>query len=538
MKALLTAWGVDYDQWKALTIVALKLDFRIRTVVQSGAKKSDNIRRRIIAQILINVMLGGALAAFVPIISDRFLAAIFITTYVMFMVATTMLVDHNAAIISPSDYNILGFRPITSRTYFAARLTNVLVYTLAMSTAVSLLPALVFLIRHGLVAGAALALGLAMAALFVSLTIAMAYAWFMNIVGAARLRRMVSYVQLIAGFAVYGGYILIAEVSQLLPDTIDPVVSRWLLLFPPAWFASYAEAATSASARHWLTAVGSLAVLGVLFYRLRGRLSLEYAERLSELSALTAPASKRPDTDRAGRLNILKRETRAVAILVRSHFRHDLRFRMGVLGVLPLTLLYIVMGLRNGNSADAAGPAGRVSLWGVIVPAMMLPVILKGSMAASESFRASWIFFASPADRARLIVACKNVLVGFFVVPYLLLLGIIITLFGVEPGFALFLIVLTGLMSHLVMLIATHIQPELPFSRPAADKAESSRRVLGSMLVIGAASGLIPLIARLAYGKATATLVILGVIVLVSVALELMLRERIREQSAKLEFRG
>ena len=28
MRRLLTAFGVDYDQWRALTITALKLDFR------------------------------------------------------------------------------------------------------------------------------------------------------------------------------------------------------------------------------------------------------------------------------------------------------------------------------------------------------------------------------------------------------------------------------------------------------------------------------------------------------------------------------
>lgn len=45
-------------------------------------------------------------------------------------------------------------------------------------------------------------------------------------------------------------------------------------------------------------------------------------------------------------------EARAVALLVRSQFRDDHRFRMGVLGLLPFTLLYMVMGVRNGAIAD------------------------------------------------------------------------------------------------------------------------------------------------------------------------------------------
>ncbi len=73
----------------------------------------------------------------------------------MFMVATAALLDHNSAIASPDDHAILGFRPVTSRTYFAARARNVLVYTTAMTAVFSYIPIVTFFVRHGAAVGMA-----------------------------------------------------------------------------------------------------------------------------------------------------------------------------------------------------------------------------------------------------------------------------------------------------------------------------------------------------------------------------------------------
>ena len=50
-----------------------------------------------------------------------------------------------------------------------------------------------------------------------------------------------------------------------------------------------------------------------------------------------APARARPP----GALLFTRDEARAVALLVRSQFRNDIKFRMGVLTILPLTLVYL-----------------------------------------------------------------------------------------------------------------------------------------------------------------------------------------------------
>lgn len=129
-------------------------------------------------------------------------------------------------------------------------------------------------------------------------------------------------------------------------------------------------------------------------------------------------------------------------------------------------------------------------------------------------------------------------LLGFFVLPYLVLLGSAIVIMGVAPLYAVLLTTLIGLLSHMVMLIVTRLEPELPFSLPPADKSAAGRRVFLSMIVIGIVSAVIPPVARWAYNSLVVTGIVFGTIAVVTLMLNRSLRQRIGQDSAILEYRG
>jgi hypothetical protein len=539
VKPLIRALGADYEQWKALVMVSLRLDFRATSFGREYNRREPSPGWRVFRQVLLYVLLGGATTLVAAQLSDPFLTGTFVNTYVIFMVGTAMLVDHNSAVISPTDYAILGFRPITSRTYFVSRLTNVLVYTLAMTAAISLIPATVFFQQYGFSTGLVATLALFVCSLTVALAVIVGYASLLRRVGARRLRNLLSYLQLAIGLVMYGGYFLFADLISNVPDTFHISTDRWLLLDPAAWFASYAEiAAGRASSLQMLAALLSVMLFGFLLSRLRGRLSLEYSERLGAL-LVDAPAQKPATLTRATTtgLSFLRAETRAVAMLVRSHFRNDIKFRMGVLGVLPMTIIYLIMGLRDQGGGQASFTPSTGRLWLVTVPALLFPLLLKSNLARSDTFHASWIFFSTPVDRARLIAASRDVLVAFFLVPYLILLGIAISLFGVDPGYLLVYLTITGLLSHVTLIGVMYINPELPFAKPV-DRSGSSGRVFLLMLLIGAFSLIIPFLSRLVYGDALKSMVVFGVIVAFTSLLNRMLRARILKRAVHLEFQG
>jgi ABC-2 type transport system permease protein len=539
MRRLFESLGVDYDHWKALTKTALRIDLRAsRLGAAHFGHHEVKAYAQLIGQFVFYSFMGGAVAFVVWLTRDLFLAGTIALSYVMFMVATAALLDHNAAIASPDDHAILGFRPVTSRTYFAARLANVLVYTTVMTTVFSYLPIVSFFLRYGGAVGLAAIVAIYAASATTALLMVVAYGWLVRTIGPQRLKRVLSYVQFLLSFVVYGGYFALSRLLQAsVVAQIELPKSPWLLLFPPAWFASYLElAAGRASAFEIVAALVSLTVMAALATALSGRLSLEYADRLAALTTLSAPAA----TVRARRPAFLftRDEARAVALLVRSQFRNDLKFRMGVLTILPLTIVYLLIGLSDGGIGDpfVAGEVGQ-GMSMVTIAVMMFPTMLKLNLARSDAYRASWIFFATPADRVRVVQSSKNILVVTFLLPYLVLVGLVLAYFSTNVlHVAVHLLVIT-LVSHLVLQIVTFVEPELPFAKPMV-KGSASSRVFGIIVLVVIVASLLPRLAPLVYRSPALTAAGISGLVLLSLLVDRFTRLRIEAQTAGLEFEG
>lgn len=538
---LFDAAGVDYAQWRAMTWAALLVDLRASTFVRGPQGRQARAISGFIGQMLFYTVTGGFIAAFVMFSGDLFLSANLVLAYVMFMVGTAALLDHNAAITSPDDYHILGFRPVTSRTYFAARVANVLVYTSAMTTLFAYLPVAAFFVRWG--AGVGLASGIAVyaASIFMAFVMVAAYSWLLRIIGPRRIKRVLSYLQFVFSFLVYGGYFLLSRLmSRSLLASIALPKAGWMLMIPPTWFASYLEiAAGRRSSLEIAPAAVSVVALGVLGLVISGRLSLDYADRLGALASATSmQATPRPGR-RLPSFWFSAGEGRVVAMLVRSQFANDMKFRMSVLAILPLTIIYLLMGISDeGVIADPFG-GGRPSqgLGMVTLAMMMFPAMLKLGLGRSDAFKASWIFFATPANRARLIRAATNVLAVTFVVPYLIGVAVIVGYFAEDVGHLIVHLAFIGLLSFAVLQVITLVDPELPFSKPVT-KGRSSTRVFVLVAIVAVGSTFFPLIAPIVYRSTASIFTAFGALIAANFGLDRLTRMRIEARSSRLEFEG
>jgi hypothetical protein len=540
MRRLATAAGVDYDQWKALTLVALKLDFRQGRFNRSRTGETRQIAI-LVTQAIVYSLYGLFMAILVWATRDLFLAGTALMTYVMFIVGTTVLLEHNSVLTSPQDYAILGFRPITSRTYFFARLANALVYTTAMTTVSAYLPTIALFLRHGPLVGLAGLAALYGCSFFTAFGILFGYGWLMHAIGADTLKRALSYVQLVMSFAIYGGYMLMSRVvSSSALQALALPKSAWMLLVPPAWFGAYLDVASGKATRFEFVMAGlSLVALVALASGLSGRLSMDYSDRLAAIAASSQKGRLARGGSRAGWW-FRTGEARAVSVLVRAQFRNDQRFRMGVLGILPMTLIYVFMGMRDGNLQDPFVQSRHGTAFSLVtIAVLMFPALLKQALTHSEQFRASWIFFACPSDRLSLIRSAKNVVLAYFLAPYLLFVfAVYVVVIGIGSiGHVALHMVLLGLISHLVLQAYILLDPDLPFSRPA-QTGRRSGTVIGFMLVMGLASGLLQAFSWWIYQRLTATLVVFGVIIGATALMNLLTRARVEVQARSLEFQG
>ena len=98
--------------------------------------------------------------------------------------------------------------------------------------------------------------------------------------------------------------------------------------------------------------------------------------------------------------------------------------------------------------------------------------MLKMNLGRSDAFRASWIFFACPIDRTLMVRAAKNVLVVGFLLPYMLMVGVVLSFY-------------TTNVVHLIV----HLLAEIRSAIAAETFRELERDWLGTYLA-GRPSGL------------------------------------------------
>ncbi|TAK16988.1 MAG: hypothetical protein EPO35_04305 [Acidobacteria bacterium] len=536
MKPFFDAVGVDYAQWWALTRAMLKRDFRGRSASLGRAGRTAATgARALVSQAIIYSLIGGLLGAALAASKDVFFAGTLLCTYVMFMTGTAVMLDHSTALTSADDYAVLGFRPINSRTYFAVRLTNVLVYTLLLTTLVSYLPVAFLFIQRGVIDGLAGIAAFYGSSMAIALLLLVSYGAIQRLVGANALKQVLSVVQLLMSFMVYGGYLLVSRIATQSFLKEYELKRTWpIALAPPAWFASYFDLAHGHfNAMTLVPAALTIVVLGALVVAVTGSLASGFSGQLGEVSVAAATPKHAARPVREGWL-FRAGESRAMALLIRSQFRNDQKFRLGVLTILPLTALYIFQGV--SRPGDMSGrPGSQFMLVGFAI--MMFPAMLKMQLTRSDSYKASWIFFAAPVSRARLIRAAKDVVVTMFLLPYLIAVAAVMAYATRDPFHAVAHVLVLGLVSHLVLQTTILLDPELPFAKPF-DKGGGPSRMMALMLFIGLANVALTIATPWLYSSVLLTGATALVVILLSALVELITKARIEEQARKLEFVG
>jgi hypothetical protein len=545
LRALMTLLGVDYEQWLALTRTAIRLDVRMASLGPAAYQrtgKSGGATRLLIMRFLIYAFMGVMFAGLVLINKDVFLTGTLLLSYTMVMTAMLVLIDFGAVVISAEDFSILGYQPVSSRTYFFARLTNVLVYSTLLSLALGLAPVVTFFFTLGFrpILGMAALGATLLAGAATALFLVLIYTGLLKVVHPKKLRRAAGYIQMLMSFFIYGGYMFVPRLMDArFVKTATLTKSIWLFLLPSTWFASYLDLA----AGHWgigevFPALFSLLVLGLLLNSARGKLALEYSDHLSSAMASSEGVKKAAETAGRTALVFKKGEARAVALLVRNQFKYDQKFRMAVLGILPLTVLYLFMGLRSGPLRDpfAGSASGFSQSWLLYFAVVMFPVMLKATLTYSDSCQASWIYYATPADRTRLVLCSKNFVMAYFVFPYLVFIGIVFLYFFRNVAHVLLLLSVLALLSHFFLQMTVFFQPMLPFSQPPRKGQRSGNIMIALMFGPLAAMGLLYVFSVWIYRDLPLLLAVLAGMAVGAWLFEKALKLRIQNRTRSLEY--
>lgn len=478
---------------------------------------------------------GLAFAVIIGAASNTLLAVSLLTTYAAANTMMLLLADFTGTVLSPDDYGILGPRPVESRTYFAARFAAVAVYVAAVSVTIALPPAFVLTARVGPLAGLATIAAVLLCDLCAAILVINLYILLLRWMHPSKLQRATSYLQLAGATSFYLLYYLMTRTFQgAMLDGLDFDASPWLWSFPTTWFAAFVAVAGRATAPAWFASAAAFVVVMLCVPLAAGRLSLDYARRLGELTAVGEP----PRAPRSGWLPGFRRgEARAVALLVRAQFRFDQRFRMGVLGILPLTGFYLLLGLDGGALQDPFVTGAHSSGPGVFMAVVFIPMTLHAALTVSESWRAAWVFFASPVSHARIVIAAKNFVALYFIGAYVIVLAVLWSYFFESVWHAVVHALIAGLLAHLLLQLHVIVKPSLPFAAEPR-KAERSATLFGIILIGSIAAGVAPSVLPFVYRSVVLTSIVLALLGITSAAVEYALHLRVNEAIGDLEFRN
>ena len=264
-----------------------------------------------------------------------------------------------------------------------------------------------------------------------------------------------------------------------------------MLAYPVSWFASLVNLLHGQWGWNNLLAWGlAVATMAGLAWFARDKLSLSSAQKLS---AILQAESQTGEAHKRRRLaGLLPARLGVAAILIRGQFRHETRFRMSVLAFLPLLVFCFFMAFRVPGTVDPFMPeANTFMLFGIHLAVLMAPVVMLEELYRADSYRAGWLFFTSPADRARLAADARHCVTLFFFLPYLALAGMAFVWLFEAAWHTLPHLFVLGCLSVLSMQCSQFVVPRLPFSMSPARKRHGILLfvMMLSLSVVGGALG-------------------------------------------------
>jgi hypothetical protein len=539
VKRLFDVLGVDYQQWRALVRAYIWVDYAA-LFGAFGPREARDLAVRLALAWGLLTFFGFGLATVVWLADDPFFASMTVITMVMFWSGLIVL-GQPAGLAAPHDHEIVGFRPVSSRTLFAVRVTALLEPCLESTLLIGWMPVLAFASRGdgSLSMGVAAAAGIAGAAAFVSLALVALFGWLIQVVAPQRLAQGLSYAGAVAIIALTIGIML---ATNHLVESDDParifeaVAPRDLrtMWFPGAWFAAYVLVADgSARIEEQFAVLLSLVALAAIAAGLRGRIAVGYSDRIA--NSIAAPSRMRA----AGKAwTALRNENRAVAVLVASHLRADMRFQLAVASNLTMGALFTVMmtsfeSLPEDPFVSGGDPAG---LMAPLMALFFVPSQIYQSLVVSLTHEAAWVYFSTPANRAALVTAARDTVGAMIFVPAMVLLAAFYTYAFGHLLHAAVQVILLGLLGFGAFQGNILVAPRLPFSMPAVGTRPGGMSLFAPILVMLAGAPIFVAFQLVAYRGAIHTAAGFLALILVNLLLARLIRRRLARNSELLAY--
>ncbi len=534
---------IDGRQLKALLRIGFKVELRGAHNPFGGMLNKKSGFPPLIGIMIFYCLIGIILSVVVAKSPDLFVSTFVICSAVMVFVAVTVLLEFSETILTPQDYAIVGPQPVNSRTFFAAKLLNLLILVAILGVALGLAPTIVGTIaQHNLLMAPVLLLTIIGTALATATFFVIFYALMLHVSSRDRMNSLLGYLQLVLIFGFYGVMIVLPSNVGAITTSLSSLQSWHIYLIPSAWFASWPAIIFGGfTAARIYAAVAGVLALAVCYSVALSRLSIGYARTLNENVTRKRVAAVRKKGLFAGFWRHLTGpEERVVSRLIGAQFKHDNRFKITILSIIPLASLYLYMGIRDGKSLVDPFAIGAASSTNpnimFYVAIGLLPLMVIAGTCYSSAYRAAWIFFTSPANRVRLVLATKRFAIVYFCLPFLVAIFALQTFFFDNAVHAALHTLTMFLLSTIAIAVLVIMIGKIPFSLPLRKGSTTSLFFMSWIVPLVLILPPMIVIAKVGYGGAQGYLIWIGILLALNLAINFVQNRIVARRVAKYEF--
>ena len=492
MDKLLKILGADPYQYRVLLRINMTIDSRAKDSTQFGFGSSP-----VLAAIYAILSFLISLSAFaLNSFSFTFLMIAFSMTMMSFIVIMRL-----ESVINPNDYHILAHMPVSSRTYFLVKLTNILIHVALMASALNLPPSILGIwAKNTPLFFPAVYFPISfMAALFVTGLITSFYGYLIKLYKSDKFGDMVAYSQMAISLIFFVGSTVVPPVvmiSQLRLSYLNVIErARWLYALPYSWFAGLVHLALGNTEPHYLflSAIAMVSTILLVIIPL-WRISLKYSERISYMGESPKTSRKIKKVSSRIRKNsgsIFARlfrdsETLAAFDLVSKYLKRDRNTKTRIYAGLALPLMHIVMMIRPAL-ADKGQPlftpvlAVGLSISSFVSCAYFISFVFS-VIKFSEHWKAVWVIAAAPLEQpGNFFKGSKIAIIVYFIIPFFAVLTIIYSLsWGIFLAAVYILPSFIGSLCYLSFYSALNMY--FPFS---LEPQEKKRKVSAFAMILG-----------------------------------------------------
>lgn len=476
---LLIQLGVEPRQFFALTKALILMDLRSQHFAAStGSRTTFAISP--LFWVVGQCLAISAICSLVLFLRVSAFSFAFVSLSVsMLILATTVLVEFHEVVFNPRDLGVIGPRPVSPRTYTAARFGNLLFYVGMMLTALNLFP---------LIVGAGLDdVGAWYVPAFLTATVSGSLSAVCMIVlvlaAVGRSERVEEWKAILAwtqiavfAVAAYGGQLMFRNKDHA-TEVWLAFPPEWVQWLPPAMLARFVDAACDQPSVSLLgIALGlllSTAVLCGVTVRRVSRLYESMQPVRSTIRERVLPESRIGSLGfRSPGRRLLAREVRIGIWLTVRAMLDNASHRMRCLYPLNVAIAVVLVGFLSGQFENPLRPneasVTALPILSIYLLVLAVPVIVL-NLSFSEWHGSSWILRSAPLENPYGVALGGAIVVQLVLVtPACLLLGLSMSLAWGDPLSAALHAGLAWAGSWLAALAALwFVVPDLPFSRPA-----------------------------------------------------------------------